>query len=145
MENIRQAIERAKRSPNRHGGIGIEPPQQQAKHGFGVTRDGKEQIEEVQLDFRYLQSKRIVAYDGKDVRSRSFDMLRAEILRSMDLKGWKTLAVTSPTPSCGKTLIAINLALSMAREPARQVILADLDLRKPQIARCLALKSGEGV
>ena len=63
----------------------------------------------------------------------------------MDLKGWKTLAVTSPTPSCGKTLTAINLALSMARQPERQVLLADLDLRKPHIAGCLGLKCGEGV
>jgi protein-tyrosine kinase len=145
MENIRQAIERAKRSPSRHGGIGIEPPQQQARHGFDDTRDGKEQIEEVQLDFRYLQSKRIVAYDGKDVRSRSFDILRTEILRSMDLKGWKTLAVTSPTPGCGKTLTATNLALSIARQPDRQVLLADLDLRKPQVASCLGLKCQDGV
>ena len=94
---------------------------------------------------RYLQSHRIVAYDGKDLRSRSFDMLRTEILQSMDLKGWKTLAVTSPTPSCGKTLTAINLALSMARQPERQVFLADLDLRKPQVADCLGLKCREGV
>ncbi len=63
----------------------------------------------------------------------------------MDLKGWKTLAVTSPTQSCGKTLIATNLALSMAREPERQVLLADLDLRNPQVAGCLGLKGGEGV
>ena len=86
--------------------------------------------QEVELDFAYLQSQRIVAYDGKDPRSRSFDILRTEVLRSMDLKGWKTLAVTSPTPSCGKTLTAVNLALSMARQPERQVLLADLDLRK---------------
>ena len=72
-------------------------------------------------------------------------MLRTEILRSMNMKGWKTLAVTSPTPSCGKTLIATNLALSMAREPERRVLLADLDLRNPQVAGSLGLKSGEGV
>jgi Mrp family chromosome partitioning ATPase len=145
MENIRQAIERAKGRPEQQSGIGYEPPRQQDRHGFGVAHEGKDRTQEVELDFACLQSKRIIAYDGKDLRSRSFDMLRTEILQSMDLKGWKTLAVTSPTPNCGKTLIAINLALSMAREPARQVILADLDLRKPQIARCLGLKSGEGV
>jgi protein-tyrosine kinase len=145
MENIRQAIERAKRGPSRLGGIGIEPPQQQARHGFADSLDGNEQIEHVQLDVRHLQSKRIVAYDGKDVRARSFDILRTEILRSMDLKGWKTLAVTSPTPGCGKTLTATNLALSIARQPDRQVLLADLDLRKPQVAGCLGLKCQNGV
>jgi len=145
MENIRQAIERAKLSPQQQGGISFEPPRQQARHALGDTRDGREKIQEVELDFAYLQSKRIVAYDGKDVRSRSFDVLRTEILRSMDRKGWKTLAVTSPTPGCGKTLTATNLALSIARQPERQVLLADLDLRKPQVANYLGLKCRDGV
>jgi Mrp family chromosome partitioning ATPase len=145
MENIRQAIERAKGRPEQQSGIGYESSQQQSKYGFGATHESRGRPQEVELDFAYLQSRRIVAYDGKDLRSRSFDMLRTEILESMDLKGWKTLAVTSPTPNCGKTLIAINLALSMAREPERQVFLTDLDLRKPQIASCLGLKCGEGV
>jgi protein-tyrosine kinase len=145
MENIRQAIERAKGRPQQQSGIGYESSRQQSRHGFGATHESRGRSQEVELDFAYLQSRRIVAYDGKDLRSRSFDMLRTEILGSMDLKGWKTLAVTSPTPNCGKTLIAINLALSMAREPERQVFLTDLDLRKPQIASCLGLKCGEGV
>src|SRR3984957_5630698 len=145
MENIRQAIERAKGQPKQHSGIGFESPRQQATHSFGDTHESKGRIQEVELDFARLQSQRIIAYDGKDPRSRTFDILRTEVLRSMDLKGWKTLAVTSPTPSCGKTLTAINLALSMARQPERQVLLADMDLRKPQGAACLGLKCQEGL
>jgi len=145
MENIRQAIERAKALPQQHGGVGLEPPRQQARRIFGDAHVSTERSQELELDVAYLQSQRIVAYDGKDLRSRSFDMLRTEVLRSMDLKGWKTLAVTSPTPGCGKTLTAVNLALSMARQPERQVFLADLDLRKPQVANCLGLKCAEGV
>ena len=144
MENIRQAIELAKGRQQRNG-VGLEPSRQQARHVFGDAHDSKDRAQEVvELDFSQLQSQRIVAYDGRDIRSRSFDMLRTEILQSMDLKGWKTLAVTSPTPNCGKTLTAINLALSMARQHERQVLLADFDLRKPQIATCLGLKCKEG-
>lgn len=145
MENIRQAIERAKARSEQQSGIGYGPPRQNATHDFGAANESRDLTHEVALDSAYLQSRRVVAYDGKDLRSRPFDMLRTEILRSMGLKGWRTLAVTSPTPSCGKTLIAVNLALSMAREPERQVFLADLDLRKPQVAGCLGLKCGEGV
>ncbi len=145
MENIRQAIERAKGQPKQQSGTGFVPPRQQARHSFGDAHESKARIQEVELDFAYLQSQRIIAYDGKDPRSRTFDILRTEVLRSMDLKGWKTLAVTSPTPSCGKTLTAINLALSMARQPERQVLLADMDLRKPQVAACLGLKCQEGL
>jgi protein-tyrosine kinase len=143
MENIRQAVERAKVRQKKQNGVGHEPSRQQTRRVFGDAHE--ERIQEVELDFAHLQSQRIVAYDGKDIRSRSFDILRTEILQSMDLKGWKTLAVTSPTPSCGKTLTAINLALSVARQPERQVILADLDLRKPQVATYLGLECQDGV
>jgi protein-tyrosine kinase len=137
MENIRQAIERSK-------GKGLDSQRQQSRHVFGDAQGSSQLAPDVQLDPKHLQSKRIVAYDGNDVRSRPFDMLRTEILHSMDLKGWTTLAVTSPTPSCGKTFTAVNLALSMARQPERQVLLADLDLRKPKISDCLGLKCREG-
>jgi protein-tyrosine kinase len=144
MENIRQAIERAKGRPQPQSATGFEPPRQRAGY-FGDTPQIRERIEEDELDSAFLQSQRLVAYDGEDPRSRSFDMLRTEVLRSMDLKGWKTLAVTSPTPNCGKTLTAINLALSIARQPERRVLLVDLDLRRPRIATCLGLKCKEGV
>jgi protein-tyrosine kinase len=140
MEYIRQAIERAKEHPKQQGGIGSEAPRPRTSQGFGDNYQGKAEVQEVELEPAHLQSQRIVAYDGKDFRSRSFDMLRTEVLRSMDLKGWKTLAITSPTPSCGKTLTALNLALSMARQPERRVFLADLDLRKPRVAEALGLK-----
>jgi len=71
--------------------------------------------------------------------------LRTQVLQSMDLKGWKLLAVTSPTAGCGKTLTAINLGLSIARQPERSVLLVDLDLQKPNVARSLGLKRPEGV
>lgn len=145
MENIRQAIERAKSLVEQQGGNSFEPPRQQSRHGSRDAYEGRAGVQEIELDLDHLRYQRIVAYDGKDPHSRSFDILRTEVLRSMDLKGWKILGVTSPTPSCGKTLTAVNLALSMARQPERQVFLADLDLRKPQVAACLGLKCPEGV
>jgi protein-tyrosine kinase len=145
MEYIRQAIERAKEHPSQQSGTGSEAPRTRASQGFAASRHRWEPTQGVELDSAYLQTQRILAFDGQDVHSRSFDLLRTEVLRSMDLEGWKTVAVTSPTPSCGKTLTAINLALSMARQPERQVFLADLDLRKPRVAESLGLECREGV
>jgi protein-tyrosine kinase len=144
MENIRQALERAKGS-QKPGRIGIDSPHIQGGQVFGDAHNVREWVEEVELDVARLQSRRIVSYDGMDPRSRAFDMLRTEILQTMSQRGWKSLAVTSPTPSCGKTLIAVNLALSMARQPESRIFLADVDLRKPQVASCLGLKDKEGV
>jgi protein-tyrosine kinase len=145
MEYIRQAVERAKEHPSQQSGIGLEPSRTRASGDFASTRHRWEQIQEVELDSAYLQSQRILAFDGQDFHSRPFDLLRTEVLRSMDVKGWRTVAVTSPTPNCGKTLTAINLALSIARQPDRQVLLADLDLRKPRVADSLGLECRDGV
>jgi hypothetical protein len=40
---------------------------------------------------------------------------------------------------------AINLALSLAAEPSQSVVLVDLDLRHPSVARTLGIDAGEGV
>jgi protein-tyrosine kinase len=132
MESIRQAVERARS----HSGAGPAKP---SRNGSGA------QIKETALDAAYLQSKRIISHDITDRRSRSFDMLRTQVLQSMDLKGWRTLAVTSPTPACGKTMTALNLTLSIARQPERSVLLVDLDFRKPQVADSLGLTCDGGV
>ena len=87
---------------------------------------------------------RIVTHNGADQRSRPYDILRTQVLRSMGQGGWKILGVTSPRPGCGKTLTAVNLALSIARQPDQSVVLLDLDLQKPQIASCLGLKPVRG-
>jgi protein-tyrosine kinase len=145
MENIRQAVERAKEFLEQHDGIAVSLPRPRVTHGIDDGHAGDETIREIELDSAHLQSKRMIAYDGKDLRSRSFDILRNQVSRSMEQKGWKILAVTSPTPSCGKTLTAINLALSLARQPEQQVLLVDMDLRKPQVADCLGLMGDEGL
>jgi protein-tyrosine kinase len=143
MENIRQAVERAKARSEQPSSASIKMPPQRPKQGLGAAQNGGSS-QSLQLDPTYLQAHRIIAYDARDPRSRPFDVLRTEVLRSMDLKSWKILAVTSPTPDCGKTLTAINLALSMARKSERPVCLVDLDLRKANVSASLGLRGRKG-
>jgi len=143
MDNIRQAIERAK-GGQRSASPALEPPRPAAREIFGDALGRGKRVQDTDLDPLHLEAQRIVGHNGNDIRSRSFDMLRTEILQSMDAKGWKTLAVTSPTPSCGKTFTSVNLALSMSRRIERQVLLADLDLRKPHVADCMGIKCVDG-
>jgi protein-tyrosine kinase len=138
MENIYQAVERAKTRPDQGSGLTTNARAQQ-----GPGREAA--LRELTLDLKHLQSRRIVAYDGSDVRARPFDILRTEILRSMDMRDWKIIAVTSPTPGCGKTFTAANLAFSIARQADRAVCLVDLDMRRPQVAACLGLRGSQSV
>jgi Mrp family chromosome partitioning ATPase len=102
-------------------------------------------IRSVALDEAHLESRRIISYDVADQRAKSFDILRTQILQSMDKEKWQLLAITSPTAGCGKTLTAINLALSIARQPERSALLVDMDLQKPQVASRLGIDCETGL
>ena len=102
-------------------------------------------IKNIPLKAAHLESMRIVAHNKEEPRARSFDMLRTQVLQSMDANGWQFLAVTSATAGCGKTVTACNLALSIARLPERSVLLVDLDMRKPKVADYLGIKRDFGV
>jgi protein-tyrosine kinase len=55
------------------------------------------------------------------------------------------IMVTSARPSEGKTFTAINLALSIAAEKDKRVLLVDADVLKPNILRTLGLKERSGL
>jgi Mrp family chromosome partitioning ATPase len=74
---------------------------------------------------------------------RPFDLLRTRCLQVMARKGWTRLAVTAPTPGCGTSLVAANLALALARLPACRTVLMDLNLRAPRLAGLLG-QTGAG-
>jgi capsular exopolysaccharide synthesis family protein len=99
----------------------------------------------VTLDGGLLEANRIIAHDIANPLSKSFDILRTQVLQTMDMNSWQLLGVTSPTAGCGKSVVAVNLALSIARQRERSVLLVDLDLQKPQIANHLGLKCDKGV
>ncbi len=70
-----------------------------------------------------------------------FDQMRTRLLQQMRANNWHRVAITSPTPGCGKSTIALNLALSLGRQPDLRTLLAEIDLRRPSLARMLGLRS----
>lgn len=74
-----------------------------------------------------------------------FKGLRAKIEYKIDMVELRVLAVTSAVTGEGKTLTAINLAVSMAATGRKKVVLVDLDLRKASIARMLGMAKGPGL
>lgn len=92
------------------------------------------------LDPRRLARARIVAYDKSDMQHMSFDMLRARVLRLMKVNGWRSVVITSPTPGCGKSMVSLNLGFSLARRIDGRVLLAELDMVKPHMAKTLGIR-----
>jgi protein-tyrosine kinase len=147
MEQIKKALERARALEAK----GVERRDSEASNPTQLTFEPSVSHERpvdrprFDLNVRRLESQRIIAYDDSDPRSKSFDILRTQVLRSMDRTKSKILGITSPTAGCGKTFTAINLAFSVARHPERSVLLVDLDLQKPQVATRLGMNCSAGV
>ena len=72
--------------------------------------------------------------------TRYFDMLRTRIAQAMAKEGWRSLAVTSPSQGCGKSFLAANLALALARLPSCRTVLMDLSLREPNLAGLFGMR-----
>ena len=89
---------------------------------------------------RQLERNRIVAHRARSSEADLFRLLRTQVLQTMNKLRFKTLAITSPCYGDGKTTIAINLAISIALDVNQTVLLADLDLRKPNLHEYLGLE-----
>lgn len=97
------------------------------------------------LDREHLRRQRIIAGYGPCQYADAYKVLRTRVLQKMRERGWNSLAVTSPNANAGKTVAAINLAISLALEVNQAVLLADADLRKPSLRQCLGLAPGSGL
>lgn len=87
----------------------------------------------------------IFGFNSRDRRSRSFNLLRTQILKIMKARDWKIIGVTSATPRVGKTFVATNLAASLSRIPGTRTLLFDLDLRRGSVAEAFAIPPGQNL
>lgn len=60
--------------------------------------------------------------------------IRLESLRDTVGAAMRVIVVTSPMMADGKTATATNLAISLAREESRRVLIMDCDIRKPRLS-----------
>jgi capsular exopolysaccharide synthesis family protein len=80
-----------------------------------------------------LQDRRVVTLKQYNPTADLFRMLRTKLLKQLRTNNWNSFAITSPTAGVGKSMVAVNLAISMAMEVNQTVLLVDFDLRNPRI------------
>lgn len=108
-----------------------------AQHEVGTINYTSTRV--VVPSLEHLQKHRIVAYNKNDAMSMNFDLLRTQVLHKMQENDWHTMAITSPNPEAGKSVVAINLAISIAQQTSKTAMLVDFDLRRPKIGAYLGL------
>lgn len=91
-------------------------------------------------DFAIAKSRSIYGFDALDARSRSFNMIRAQILELKSQRGWRMFGVVSATPRVGKSFIAANIAAALSREPSLNTFAVDLDLRRASLSAMFGIE-----
>jgi len=146
MERIKQALELARQERIKNGGTVT---------GSIAKPAGKQQSVECQ-DIKYtktrivpmpvneLREKRIITEQQNSI-SDAYRILRTQVLQRLNDKNWNTLAITSPGGGAGKSLTAINLAMSLAREVDNTVLLIDANLRSPKLDKYFDFHSDFGL
>jgi len=138
MKKIVKAVEKRKRE---FGGLS-------SIAGYGVPSRGKNlpdlEINRVSLQEDVLRKNRVLFGDQMESATMAYNMLRTQVYKKMASNGWTTLAVTSSNKGEGKSLTALNLALSLSRSVQQSVVLIDLDLRRPSIHKKLNISPTSG-
>jgi capsular exopolysaccharide synthesis family protein len=91
------------------------------------------QTKHIEVPQSVLSENRVIAGNRTDPRATSFRMLRTQVLHAMRENEWTSLAVTGPSKGIGKSLVAVNLAISISHEVNQTVLLVDADFRNPTI------------
>jgi protein-tyrosine kinase len=75
----------------------------------------------------------------------AYRILRTRLRSRLATERWSSLAITSSSPSEGKSVTALNLSLTLALERRQNVFLLDLDLRNPSLCRYLGVTPRSGI
>ena len=111
-----------------------------AVHEIAYTR-----TRSIDVPRELLRQNRIVSGFNQCVFTDAYKILSTQVSQQLRANDWNTLAVTSPGRREGKTLTAINLAISLAAEFTQTALLVDADLRRPSVGNYFGLQSAPGL
>ncbi|WP_434052573.1 MAG: CpsD/CapB family tyrosine-protein kinase [Roseibium sp.] len=154
MEHIKSALKKAGVTDGEGLEPAIAPPRSEKAFPLPVRKvetdessntPAKKPLRQVNIDLKHLERKRIVSKSMDDPNHIAFNLLRTRVRQAMADNKWKSLAITSPTPACGKTMVTLNLAFSLSRNPGLKTVVVDLDLRRPSIAPTLNIEPDRSI
>jgi capsular exopolysaccharide synthesis family protein len=106
------------------------------------------------LDFERISSLRpqvcpdsrlIALTDGSSLGSEKFRLLSTRLRYLQQQRGVKQVVITSAAAEEGKTLVAANLAITLARRTKQKILLLEGDFRRPVLAGQLGLSGLPGL
>ena len=99
----------------------------------------------IALNRNTVLDNRCVCIEPNSPEIDCYKVLRTKIQLITREEGWNTVMITSPRPAEGKTLTAINLALTFSKVYNQTVLLVDCDLRHQNVHKLLGFQSDSGL
>lgn len=143
MERIKQALERARLERQNSENISASLNISSGRSTSGPVAYTQTRTAEISKSL--LREKRIISGFEQNPFTDAYKILRTQVLQRLHEKGWNSLAITSPGLNEGKTLTAINLAISLAMEVTYTVLLVDADLRHPSVHSFFGIEAEYGL
>jgi protein-tyrosine kinase len=91
------------------------------------------------VDVQVMQRNRILPTVSDVSVTRAYKILRTRVTHRLVANGWHSVGITGTTAGEGKTLTAVNLAITLAQDVNNWVFLVDLDLQRPQVGAYLGM------
>lgn len=140
MERIKQALQRAREE--RVHSSGDRPESSSTAIAWPIRYT---QTRIVEVSNEWLREQRIVSAFVSGPYTDAYKILRTHVFQRLRDHDWNTLAVTSPRDGEGKTLTAINLAISLSQEIGRTVLLVDADPSRSRVHEYFGFKPERGL
>src|SRR5579872_2137521 len=87
----------------------------------------------------------VAGLSPQSLAAEQYRALRTRLAHTEGAAAIRTVMVTSPQKGEGKSVTSANLALTMAQELQRRVVIVEADLRKPSLAHLFSLPPGPGL
>ena len=111
-------------------------------HGHTITYT---ETRSIALKKRVLERNRVLTADTDQIIVNAYKILRTQVLQRMSENSWNSMAITSTGADEGKTLTAVNLAISIAGEVNYTVLLVDLNLKDPGVHKVMGFTPDTGI
>jgi len=138
MSRIERALEQAVKSREQKKETGQADP--------GLPKAGLPEMPRIEPSFGEFSPYLITLADPESPISEEYRKLKSMVVRISKAGTFQNaLMVTSATTQEGKTITALNLAITLAQEYDNTVLLVDADLRRPSVHEYLGIKPKLGL
>lgn len=107
-------------------------------------RDAFKGQREVEINGKVRSTALVTLHSPWSPASEHYRLVRTNLQSIANDLNLEVILVTSPEPNDGKTVSTVNMAISMANNGVKTLIM-DCDLRKASLARTLGVRRGPGI